>query len=124
MGLKLLDGRAAAAVAPLAVALMYEDKFGVLPELYEIFGQDALIKFLDVFAGRHIEVPPRDILERRIRDVRIWLELGRRDEPDVTHALANEYGISTQAVREVYRTVSSYMERLHLRVESVGGCAT
>ena len=55
-----LNGRQ---VEAFYVLLVSSGDYTFLPELYDIFGRDTTIKFLDVFAGCKIEVPKVEKLE-------------------------------------------------------------
>ena len=105
---------------------MYEDRFGLMPELFEIFGEELVLKFLDIFAGKTITLPNRDVLERRMRDVRIWMAVtAKATDPNETTAevvkeLSNEYGVTEKHVRLLYEKVKSYMDKFSIRVQSDG----
>ena len=62
------------------VVLFYYNDLSLLPELYDIFGGEALIKFLDIFGGTTIDVPPAETIERAIRDVSIYLRIKKSTE--------------------------------------------
>lgn len=106
--LRFLDERLKKELSALAVALTYEERFSVLPELHAVFGEEALIKFLDIFAGRTIQVPARDVLERRFRAVRIWAVLTAH--PQAGASLAREYGITTAQVAQIYRDTAVLLD--------------
>jgi hypothetical protein len=100
---------------------MYEDRFCLLPELYDIFGEEALVKFLDVFAGRSVQVPSRDTITRRLRDVRIWLAISEDDSPERVQLLASEYGLDPGYIRDRYSAVSKRMKEFHIKAATNGG---
>src|SRR5262245_2444828 len=44
----------------------------LIPELYEVFGSEHLMLFLDLFAGTRVEVPSRDLILTALRDADIF----------------------------------------------------
>lgn len=119
--IKLLDQRAKRIVMPLSAALLSLDRFGLIPELFEIFGQEALLRFLDIFAGQTFKVPDHDTLTARIRDVIIWIEL--ENETKTVAELAEEYGLSDRRIREIRDSMRSIMTRFQIlpMYESIDG---
>ena len=55
----------------------------VLPELYEIFGRERMVKFLEIFAGVTIRIPSASIFSDAVRDVMIYQDLGKSTDPKV-----------------------------------------
>ena len=47
----------------------------LIPEIYEIFGLESATKFLEIFAGRTIQVPDVDVLRKAVRDVDVYSTL-------------------------------------------------
>ena len=60
---------------PLKLVLLTCRGISHLPEIFEIFGEESALKFLDIFAGCTIEVPSRKDIQTTIRDVVIWATL-------------------------------------------------
>lgn len=94
----------------LIMALLNTDQYSFLPELLDIFGEDKLVKFLDVFSGCSIEIPSREKLNRSIREIEIYNRLeNSKNKP--THAkLASEYGVSEEYIRVVHNKVNSMLQ--------------
>ena len=89
-----------------------------IPELYEIFGKEAFLKFLDIFSGSTIVCPSRIVLEEAIRNVGIFLKLeealeGSRNK--LVKDLAIKYGITSGAVRKVYMDMEDSLRRYKFR---------
>lgn len=91
----------------IKVALL---EFGLeshLPELYDIFGEESLLKFLDIFGGCTITIPSRHEVRDVIRDVRIYLELSRiaktaEGRRNVVSELCTRYDISPRTVYNIF----------------------
>lgn len=111
--IRLLDQRANRTLVPLGAALQSLDRFGVLPELFEVFGREKLIMFLDIFAGQTFRVPDHDTLAHRIRDVLIWIAM--EEDPSRVSDLAVEYSVSENRVCEIHREMRELMGRFQLR---------
>ena len=47
----------------------------LIPELYEVFGNQHLMLFLDLFAGTRFDVPSRDLILTALRDADIYARL-------------------------------------------------
>ena len=87
----------------------------IFPELLEIFGYDAVIKFMDVFGGLTVKVPSRTFLKQATRDIDIFRMM--KDSPDQEVAvdfLANKYDMDPVYVRDCYARVKSIRERYGL----------
>ena len=85
-----------------------------LPELYEVFGQDKLVQFLDIFAGCTITVPPADIIANAVRDVDIYTSLERTgtDHTDTVDDLARKYEMKNDRIRSIYSRVDKLIDRV------------
>lgn len=100
----------------LQVALLRASRGTILPELYEIFGKDKLLQFLDIFSGTTINIPSRKVLEDSIRDTYIYLGLRRASKKanrkkvmsDVAKDLADRYDIDKQTVWSVYEDMKKF----------------
>ena len=82
------------------MVLLHDSRETLLPELYDIFGKEVLIKFLDIFGGRTVKVPAREYLRRAARDVDIYIMLFY-DEASVDTA-ARRYDLSQERVRKIF----------------------
>ena len=77
----------------------------LIPELYEVFGNQHLMLFLDLFAGTRIEVPSRDLILTALRDADIYSTLtGHRD---TVRGLATKYGVEEHRVADSYARVAA-----------------
>lgn len=99
-----------------------------LPELYDIFGREATIKFLDVFAGTRIKVPKLEKLEALARDTAIYVRIenvSNRQKPAVVKSLAEEYELNEDRIRSIYASTKVKIEQEYgfkiRRVKSVRG---
>lgn len=94
--------------------LVSSGKYTFLPELYDIFGREATIQFLEVFAGCRIRVPKLDKLEALARATAIYVRIRQarpRQRPAIIQILAEEYDLTEDRVRSIYHNISESLEQ-------------
>lgn len=104
-GISIVDGGTGKYIDVLEVVMELACPKSHLPEIFSIFGRGELLKFLDVFAGTTIRIPSRDVLERCMRDVVIYLALVRVLVPHRNReikALANRYKTTSGDIRATF----------------------
>jgi len=108
--LSIFDPAVTKHIDALQMALVRAGRDTILPELYEIFGKADLLKFLDIFAGTTVEVPPKAVVENAIRDTYVYLSLeeavdsgNKKRVQDVVGYLADRYSISRKALWNIHR---------------------
>ena len=77
----------------------------LIPELYEVFGPEQLMRFLDLFAGTRFEVPSRDVILQALRDAEIYATLAAHK--DTVRGLATKYGVEEHRVADAYARVAA-----------------
>lgn len=95
------------------VLLLYSDKYGFLPELYEILGKDKTFKLLDIFAGMTIKFPSLSEMERIAFEVKVYMKLSRVSEDyrvSITQDLADEYDLTTESIRLIFDKTKRFIE--------------
>jgi len=110
----LLDRRALKHVDLFMLILIDAVSDTLIPEIASTFGNEAAYKFLDQFAGLTIKVPTRHVLERAVRDTKLYHELSRidRTDPSAVNRVAESYGLKGPGAMETFR-------RLHASIEKV-----
>lgn len=83
--------------------LMNAAEFSLIPDLIGIFGAEQAVKFIDIFSGSTIKVPPKDILQTLVRDANIYTTL--KKNPDEINGLSKRYEISEEVVRNIFSRV-------------------
>ncbi len=112
----IFDSSATKHIDALQVALVRASRDSILPELYDIFGKESLLKFLDIFAGTTVKVPTKKVLEDAIRDTYIYLSLEKMKKSgkpkkgmtDVVRDLADRYSMSMEDVWATYRDMQGF----------------
>jgi len=99
--------------------LILQSNFDLLPEIYDIFGNDETIKFLHIFAGRVIRVPTKIELDTAIRDVMIWVAVGKNSTPDSIRALSAKYGVTKNEIIRIHNRVKDLMEKYKVSLKDV-----
>lgn len=116
--LHLFDSRLSRRVDALYAVLVASDSLQFFPEMLEIFGQDSVIKFMDIFAGQTVVVPPRDVLEAKIRDVTLLLEHERQGKS--VDQLAKEYSMKKDDVIQKIQSVRDCLGKVGVSVLAAG----
>ncbi len=112
--LKLYDTRAEKYIDALYALLVTTASTEFFPEMYEIFGRNAVVKFLDIFAGQTIRVPSREVVEEHIRDATVWVEVqrGERTLPQI----AESHGIVMKDIDRICEKVQTALRKLGITV--------
>lgn len=71
-----------------------------------MFGHDAALRFLEVFAGTKVKVPDLDVVRKAVQDAEIWVRM--EQDPNEAPALAREFDLDEPTVHAVH----ARMERL------------
>ena len=77
----------------------------LISELYEVFGTEHLMLFLDLFADTRFEVPSRDLILTALRDADIYARLA--GNKDSVRGLATKYGVAEHQVADAYARVAA-----------------
>lgn len=112
--LRLFDERTGKYIDALYAVFVATDELQFFPEMLEIFGTESVVKFLDLFAGQTIVVPPRDILEVKIRDVTMWVEFNRNGE-SVIPGLAKDYEMTEAQIRDRINGIGACLQTVGVR---------
>ena len=80
----------------------------LISELYEVFGTEQLMLFLDLFADTRFEVPSRDLILTALRDADIYARLAAHK--DTVRGLATKYGVEEHRVADAYARVAALVE--------------
>jgi len=100
----------------LAVVLLVRSRENLLPELLEIFGREAALKFLDIFGGCSFKVPAREELERAVRDTEIYLRLTQSKRPGdswdeaVVKELMDRYDLTREHLFDTFQSVRAMFD--------------
>lgn len=92
-------------IDPLEAVLYLNAKYTLLPELFEVFGHDNTMKFLELFGGKTLKVPPVLEMQKAFDYLGIWSSLRKSNNPTTVKRLCKRYEMSYAEVREAYRRV-------------------
>ena len=113
LGISIMDAVSGRFVTVLRVVLDKACPRSPVLDLFDVFGRDAFLKFLDVFQGSTIEVPSRSKLEDAMRQVAIYLTLKRTtasQRPKAIKELAHRYNIPAGDIRDMFVEVDDLFE--------------
>jgi len=97
----------------LMLALLMDDEYSLLPEIYSIFGAKLLIKFLDTFGGTTINVPKREKLHQHINMIDCYATL--KTNEDMLADLATKYDVEESTIliwRDKISTLMKDMDKM------------
>lgn len=109
---RILDTRLRKHMDLFRLVLLQSGQYTLFPEMLEVFGEEAVIKFLDIFGGITVRVPDRGVLERAVRDVDIYVTMSKCSTADVAGDLARKYDIDEGYVRELYLKICQLQEAI------------
>jgi hypothetical protein len=106
--IRILDGDVGELVEVFISVLLARTRRTVIPELYEVFGPEQVMRFLDLFAGTRVDVPSRDVISQALRDADIYARLTAHE--DTVRGLAAKFGLEEHRVADAYARVAALVE--------------
>ena len=94
----------------IRLVLFDQTRYTLLPELWDVFGAGAFLKFLQVFSGQEFVVPSTDLLIRVIHHASIYRALKRNRSSANVDYLARQYDISAVTVWTWFQRVEAVMK--------------
>lgn len=113
LGVSILDNVTGRFNTVLRVALQRTCPRSHVCALFEVFGKENFLKFLDLFAGTEVKVPTKNKLEDAVRQVGIYMELKKaspRKRPPIVRDLAKKFGLTAGEVRKVFVELDKLFE--------------
>jgi hypothetical protein len=102
---RLLDKDASSLIDVFIPVMLAWTRKTLISELFEVFGTEHLMRFLDLFAGVRFEVPSRDLILTALRDADIYATLAAHK--DTVRGLATKYGVEEHRVADSYARVAA-----------------
>jgi hypothetical protein len=102
---RLFDKDASGLIDVFIPVMVAWTRKSLIPELYEVFGPEQLMRFLELFAGARVEVPSRDLILAALRDADIYVT--RTAHKDTVRSLAMKYGIADHQVADAHARVAA-----------------
>ena len=112
-------------ISVLRAAVLTEARFSFVPEILDIF-EDQSLKFLEIFSGRVIDVPPIKSLVEKMQQVSIWvlMETARKKNVPLESAvaqIATKFRIRKVEVKRVDEAMSELMSHMSLEFRPDNG---
>lgn len=118
--IELLDKRIGKRMDLFRLVLVQAAEKTPLPEILEIFGNELTVKFLDIFAGVTIKVPPREVITNAARDTDIFLTVKAAAKPkDAYDEMAHRYDLEAWYVKKIFVEMDKLLSK-HYQVLKVG----
>lgn len=99
------------------VLLIRQGGHVLLPELFDVVGEDMFLRLLDTFSGETFKFPSERELKRYAKEVDIYVCV---KNADVKHRemerLAGEYMCTYQAIQQVYAKMTKLVNEAHLQL--------
>jgi len=97
-------------------SIVANNRLEFLPELYEIFGEKRLFKFIQVFEGQTFTVPKMEDFEKMLINIEIWSELEKDDSDETYDILMNRFILKKDEIHSIYSAMSAKMKYLKMRL--------
>jgi hypothetical protein len=97
-------------------------QYELIPEIVEIFDDDAL-RFLEIFGGQVISIPPFAEIITQMRRVAIWMALKPLAESkrgEAATAMVTTFGVYKKKILETFSSMDSLMDSLGFELETEG----
>lgn len=98
----------------LYLVLLSDDNSSILPELFDVFGEDLTLKFLDIFSGQTIVCPSKTKLSRMIRDIDMYIRVVYNKESIST--VADSYEVSKDTVENMVNKLAYIIENRNINI--------
>lgn len=94
----------------LLLILLNDDAYSFLPEINDIFGEEAVLKFLDIFSGTTIKVPNNKKLNKSVLEVEIFSRIEYSKYEVSYKELAKEYSMREDTVERYYLKIKDLLK--------------
>lgn len=95
----------------LAITIMIDQKYTFLPEIYEVFGKEKMLKFMSIFGGTTVQVPTEDDLVQTIRDVQLYIDVvNRKNGRPPFSQIADKYEMTKPFALQVFNRIRKKVE--------------
>jgi hypothetical protein len=118
----ILSGLSGRQVELFYVLLVSAGRYTFLPEIYDVFGKEQTVKFLELFAGVTIKIPDTNVLQRYAEDISIYYRIEKAATTEKKRLIVDQLGIDLdldrgQVLRR-YKITKRYLEaELGFKVE-------
>lgn len=107
----------------LRAATHITSQYELVPDIVEIF-EDQAVKFLEIFGGQIIAVPPFGEVVTQMRRVAIWMALKplpQKDRDKLSTAMVAPFGMHKKRILETFASMDALMESLGMELQGEPG---
>lgn len=94
----------------IRLQILEKSKYSLLPELFDIFGKESFLKFLDIFAGHTFQVMDRKSLLRVIEDASIYTAMRRNPHAATVNYLAKRFECTNTSILHRFKKCKKVVE--------------
>ncbi len=105
----------------MKIIMVVTNEFSVFNELYEIFGPELFLKFLNIFAGTTFTIPDPSSLSRLVRDIDIYLTVKKKGLPGVVKELSMTHQMQEKDVRKICTRIDEIVNTFQKAVKARRG---
>lgn len=99
--------------------ILYQYRDTLMPELFDLLGEDLVLKFIQQFGGLKLEVPSfQKVLDLK-RDLDVYQTLSSSNNEKSVRILAEKYGVTEVWIRELYKGMMFKYPKIKAFVERV-----
>ena len=95
---------------PVKAILFLCARHTLLPEIFDAFGKEDTLSFLEIFGGRTIKVPSVKAVKDALVALTIWEEMSKsKDKGDTCKILAKRFSVRASEIRASYTRVEEML---------------
>lgn len=100
--------------------ILYTYQSSLVPEIFDLLGEEKAIEFLRIFGGLKIDVPKYQEITELARSLDIYETLNVIHTQETTFQLAERYKIPYQLVQNIYRSMKSAYPKVAQFAAAIG----
>ena len=104
-------------ISSIELSMLLISQHEYMFELYDIFGDELLMKFISIFSGQIIRVPSIEEVRETIEHLNIWLKYSEYKSKKMLSNLSNDTGYTKVELRSIYSEIDKKMKKLGVGID-------